>query len=124
MSDNREEPFTTASLAALERMHSIALAIQQALVQNEFAALGSLAEELPQLLELCKRQPLEPVTPHALRLIAETCYLLDNSAEQLEKEMMKAKDRLRRLRRGRRIAAVVRTRRSAFPSKGNFGRDI
>ncbi|HLI47936.1 MAG TPA: hypothetical protein VKV18_04500 [Chthonomonas sp.] len=98
---------------ALQRMHLLAQRIQQAVARNEFSALGALAAELPALLERCRMEGQLADNAATLRLVTETCLLLDSSAERVEEEMRRLQKRLQKLRRGRRLAAVVRAGRLA-----------
>ncbi|CCW35046.1 hypothetical protein CTKA_02873 [Chthonomonas calidirosea] len=109
---------------ALKRMHLLAQHIQCATERNDFSALQALAAELPALLEQCQAEGILSNNSATLRLVTETCFLLDSSAERVEEEMRRLQKRLQKLRRGRRLTAVVRAgrlvNRPAGRLKGEF----
>lgn len=105
---------------ALKRMHLLAQRIQQAVARSEFGALPALAAELPALLEECRTKGQLSNNAATLRLVTETCLLLDSCAERVEEEMRRLQKRLQKLRRGRRLTAVVRAGRLANRPTGRL----
>ncbi len=113
-----ESPAQNAGMRALLRLRQLSDEIQDALTRGDMeivdCAAGLLGPALDEWYRIGTEESVPPTT--VTKIADQTCRTLAACTAHLEREMEKVDLEMRSLRRGKRLIAVVKERRT--PSKG------